>query len=48
MEELKVLKDRIEREKQIRRILLFSLGLNVCIYLSTREGSDLIDVDYIR
>ena len=49
MKQLKTLTKRLKREKQIRRILLLSLGLNGSIHLLMRGGSkDLIDTDYIK
>ena len=46
IELLKRLKDQIERQKKIRRILYLSLGLNT--YLLIRGGDDFINVDYIQ
>lgn len=49
---LKILKDQIEHEKKIRRILLLSLTLSLGFtgytYLLPRGGADFIDVDYIQ
>ena len=48
IEVLKRLKAQIEREKKLRRILLFSLGLNGCAFFLTRGGADFINTDYIE
>ena len=52
MKQLKILTERIEREKKIRRILLLSLGLTGYISLLPRGGSkdflDIVDTDYIK
>ena len=48
IEVLKRLKDQIEREKKLRRILFLSLGLNGWAYiLHMRGGTDFINTDYI-
>lgn len=44
---LKKLKNQIERQRRITKILALSLGLNACGYLFIRGGQDFIDVDYI-
>ena len=49
IKELERLKKLLDRERQIRRILLVSLGLNASIHLFTRGGAaDFIDTDYIK
>ena len=45
---LKRLKDQVEREKKLRRILYLSLSLNRCAYLLMRIASDFINTDYIE
>ena len=45
---LKKLKNQLEREKKLRRILFLSFGLNGYTHLLTRGGSHFINTDYIE